>query len=209
MRTPPSPHTGLTGTDPDRRAVETARGPAVDAAEAAGHGHPGTAMSPAPADGVGRGGYVLAEATGGSPAVVLVATGGEIRIALDAREILQDEGIPTRVVSMPCPEWFEEQGREYRDAVLPPGVRARVSVGAGTAIGWYRLLGELGEAVSLERFGASAPYSTLYEQDGLTAQRVAAAARAAAARDGDGDGDDKSDGVGVGDGDGDGRKDRA
>ncbi|MBZ4323668.1 transketolase family protein, partial [Streptomyces huiliensis] len=136
----------------------------------------------APADGVRRGGYVLAEAAGGAPAAVLVATGSEVHIALDARTILQDEGIPTRVVSMPCLEWFEEQAREYRDAVLPPAVRARVSVEAGTSIGWYRLLGELGEAVSLEQFGASAPYTTLYEQYGLTAQRVAAAARDSVAR---------------------------
>ncbi|MGW0736638.1 transketolase [Streptomyces sp. NPDC002851] len=131
----------------------------------------------APADGVARGGYVLAEADGGSPEVVLVATGSEVQVALAAREILQQEGTATRVVSMPCIEWFQEQSQEYRDTVLPPRVPARVSVEAGTALGWYALLGETGEAVSLEQFGASAPYRTLYRQFGLTPERVAAAAR--------------------------------
>jgi transketolase len=143
----------------------------------------------APADGAARGGYVLAEAEaeaesaagaggpGPAPDVVLVATGSEVHIALAAREILQREGTATRVVSMPCVEWFQQQSQDYRDAVLPPRVRARVSVEAGTALGWYAMLGEAGEAVSLEQFGASAPYQSLYRQFGLTPERVAAAAR--------------------------------
>ncbi|MGK5632348.1 transketolase [Streptomyces sp. URMC 123] len=141
---------------------------------------PGSGL--APADGVARGGYVLAEADGGTPEVVLVATGSEVPIALDARKLLQGEGIATRVVSMPCLEWFQEQSREYRDEVLPPDVRARVSVEAGSALGWHALVGEAGETVGLDGFGASAPYRTLYETFGLTAGRVAAAARASLAR---------------------------
>ncbi|MFG3496006.1 transketolase [Streptomyces sp. NPDC047928] len=130
-------------------------------------------------DEVSRGGYVLADADGADrPEVILIATGSEVPIALDARAILQGEGIPTRVVSMPCLEWFQEQDQEYRDRVLPPDGGARVSVEAGTALGWYALLGPAGQAVSLDGFGASAPYQALYEQFGLTAQRVAAAARA-------------------------------
>ncbi|MFI7235221.1 transketolase family protein [Streptomyces cyaneofuscatus] len=136
----------------------------------------------APADGVARGGYILAEADGSRPDTVLVATGSEVQIALAARQILQKEGIATRVVSMPCLEWFQEQDRSYRDAVLPPGVRARVSVEAGTALGWYALLGEAGEAISIEQFGASAPYRSLYQQFGLTPDRVAAAARSSLRR---------------------------
>ncbi|MGW1201871.1 transketolase [Streptomyces cyaneofuscatus] len=136
----------------------------------------------APADGVARGGYILAEADGARPDTVLVATGSEVQIALAARRILQGEGIATRVVSMPCLEWFQEQDRSYRDAVLPPGVRARVSVEAGTALGWYALLGEAGEAISIEQFGASAPYRSLYQQFGLTPDRVAAAARSSLRR---------------------------
>ncbi|MFI9778638.1 transketolase [Streptomyces sp. NPDC051956] len=131
----------------------------------------------APADGAARGGYVLAEADGAVPDVLLVATGSEVPIALDARRILSAEGIAARVVSMPCLEWFADQDEEYRDAVLPPHIEARVSVEAGSALGWYALLGSAGEAVSIEQFGASAPYQRLYEQFGLTPQRVAAAAR--------------------------------
>ncbi|MBB5123241.1 transketolase-like TK C-terminal-containing protein [Streptomyces eurocidicus] len=146
-----------------------------------------TLAAPA-ADRVARGGYVLAEAEadagGGSrdPDVVLVAGGGEVPVALDARRILQREGIATRVVAMPCAKWFHEQDPAYRDAVLPPGARATVSVGAGTALGWYQLLCPARETVGLDGAGAFASYRALYEQGGLTAQRVAAAARAGLAR---------------------------
>jgi transketolase len=133
--------------------------------------------------GTARGGYVLAEAAGaGSPAVILIATGSEVQIALAARDRLQAEGTPTRVVSMPCIEWFREQDEDYRRQVLPPEVRARVSVEAGIAQGWHEFTGDTGECVSLEHFGASADYQTLYREFGFTEERVAAAARSSLAR---------------------------
>ncbi|MFF1414180.1 transketolase [Streptomyces sp. NPDC058289] len=134
------------------------------------------------AEGTARGGYVLAEAAGGAPQVVLIATGSEVHIALDARAVLEGEGIATRVVSMPCLEWFQEQTPEYREQVLPSAVRARVSVEAGSALGWYQLLGDAGIPVGLDQFGASAPYTALYERHGFTAGNVAATARASLAR---------------------------
>ncbi|WP_443056619.1 transketolase [Streptomyces sp. MUM 178J] len=134
------------------------------------------------AEGTARGGYILAEASGGIPEAILIATGSEVHIALDARRILQRDGVPTRVVSMPCLEWFDEQGQEYRDRVLPPALRARVSVEAGSVIGWHALVGDAGHTVGLDRFGASASYRQLYEQYGFTAERVAAAARASVTR---------------------------
>jgi transketolase len=136
------------------------------------------------ADGVARGGYVLADADGGQPKVILIATGSEVSITLTARERLQADGIPTRVVSMPCREWFDAQDLAYRQSVLPPEVKARVSVEAGIAMSWCDLVGEAGECVSLEHYGASAPYQILFEQFGFTADRVAAAARASLSRAG-------------------------
>ena len=129
-----------------------------------------------------RGGYVLAEAAGGDPAVIIIATGSEVQIALAARELLQGEGTAARVVSMPCVEWFAEQNEGYRRQVLPPEVRARVSVEAGVALGWREFTGDAGECVSLEHFGASASGPRLYEEFGFTAERVAAAARSSIAR---------------------------
>ena len=129
------------------------------------------------AAGVARGGYVLAEATGGEPRVLLLSTGSEVQIAVAAREALQADGIPTRVVSLPCREWFDEQDDAYRERVLPPSVRARVSVEAGVALGWRELVGDAGEVVSLDHFGASADYKRLYSEFGLTAEAVVAAAR--------------------------------
>ncbi|MEY9211044.1 transketolase [Thermobifida halotolerans] len=136
----------------------------------------------APAELTARGGYVLAEASDGRPQAIIVATGSEVQIALEARSRLEEAGTPTRVVSMPCLEWFNEQDDAYRQQVLPPSVRVRVSVEAGIALGWRELIGEAGESVSLEHFGASAPYATLYEQFGITADRVVAAVHASAAR---------------------------
>ncbi|MDQ8707222.1 transketolase C-terminal domain-containing protein [Streptomyces sp. LHD-70] len=124
-----------------------------------------------------RGGYILAEADGGRPDVVLVATGDEVHVALTAREILQREGTPTRVVSMPDAAWFRAQPAEYRDTVLPPGVRARVSVESGTALGSYAMLGAAPESVGLAPVGAGAAYESLRRHAGLTPERVAAAAR--------------------------------
>jgi transketolase len=129
------------------------------------------------AEGVTRGGYVLAEASTGTPEIVLIGTGSELQLAVAAREALEADGVPTRVVSMPCLDWFEAQGQDYRESVLPPTVKARVSVEAGLAISWYRLLGDAGEAVSLEHFGASADGPTLFREFGITTEAVTAAAR--------------------------------
>ncbi len=132
-------------------------------------------------DGSTRGGYVLAEASvgDGTPEVILIATGGEVSVALRAREILEREGTPTRVVSMLCVRWFEAQDADYREAVLPRAVRVRVSVEAGAALGWYAMAGEL---IGLDHCGLSAPHRTLYEQFGFTPERVAAHARSRLAR---------------------------
>jgi len=128
------------------------------------------------AEGTARGGYVLAEADGGTPSVILVATGSEVHLALVAREKLQAAGTPTRVVSMPCREWFDEQDDAYRASVLPPSVKVRVSVEAGIAQGWREIVGDAGRCVSLERFGASADYQRLYREFGITPEAVADAA---------------------------------
>jgi transketolase len=124
-----------------------------------------------------KGGYVLAEAEGGAPKVVLIGTGSEVQLAVAARDALQAEGIPTRVVSMPCVEWFEEQDAAYRESVLPAAVRARVAVEAGIGLTWYRYVGDAGRVVSLEHFGASADGELLFREFGITAEAVAAAAR--------------------------------
>jgi transketolase len=139
-------------------------------------------LDPEVTKGAVKGGYVLADASDGQPRVLLLATGSEVQIALAARDLLEAEGTPTRVVSMPCLEWFEAQDQAYRDTVLPPVVRARVTVEAGISQSWWKYLGDAGEPLSLEHFGASAPYSTLYEQFGLTADRAVAAAHASLAK---------------------------
>ncbi|MGK5741750.1 transketolase [Micromonospora sp. URMC 103] len=137
------------------------------------------------AEGVARGGYVLAEASNGKPQVILVGTGSEVQLCLTARERLEAEGTPTRVVSMPCQEWFAEQDEAYRESVLPRGVKARVSVEAGIAMSWRAIVGDCGESVSIEHYGASAPHSVLFEQFGFTPDRIVAAAHAALTRVGD------------------------
>lgn len=129
-------------------------------------------------DDAAKGGYVLFEAEGGAPEVVLIGTGSEVQLAVGAREALQAEGIPTRVVSMPSVEWFEEQDQAYKDSVLPPSVRARVAVEAGIGLTWHRYVGDAGRIVSLEHFGASADAKVLFREFGFTPEAVAAAARA-------------------------------
>ncbi|MFE2432967.1 transketolase [Streptomyces sp. NPDC059373] len=126
---------------------------------------------------VAKGAYVLFEAEGGEPQVILLGTGSEVQLAVEAREALQADGIPARVVSVPSVEWFEEQDQAYRDSVLPPAVKARVAVEAGIGLTWYRFVGDAGRIVSLEHFGASADYKVLYREFGLTSEAVAAAAR--------------------------------
>ncbi|HEU0089988.1 MAG TPA: transketolase [Pseudonocardiaceae bacterium] len=138
------------------------------------------------AEGVTRGGYVLADTTpdtgSGLPDVLLIATGSEVQLALAAQEALAAEGIGARVVSMPCVEWFEAQDEAYRDQVLPPTVKARVAVEAGIAMPWRRFVGDHGEVVSLEHFGASADWQTLFREFGFTGDAVADAARRSLAR---------------------------
>jgi transketolase len=133
-------------------------------------------------EGVARGGYVLADASAGEPQVILIATGSELQIAVEARAELEADGMPTRVVSMPCVEWFDAQDEGYRESVLPKAVRARVSVEAGIAQPWHRFTGDAGENISIEHFGASADYQTLFREFGFTTEHVVAAARRSLAR---------------------------
>ncbi|MET7606883.1 transketolase [Streptomyces avermitilis] len=130
-----------------------------------------------PNEDAAKGGYVLFEAEGGAPEVILIGTGSEVHVAVEAREQLQAAGVPTRVVSMPSVEWFEEQDQGYRDSVLPPSVRARVAVEAGIGLTWHRFVGDAGRIVSLEHFGASADGKVLFREFGFTPENVADAAR--------------------------------
>jgi transketolase len=127
----------------------------------------------APAEGLHRGGYILSEADGGKPEVVIVATGSEVNVALGAQNLLQKDGTPTRVVSLPCWEFFAAQSTEYRESVIPATARLRVSVEAAVSFGWERWVGQDAVIVSLDRFGASAPYETLFREFGFTAESVA------------------------------------
>jgi transketolase len=130
----------------------------------------------APAALVEKGAYTLIDSPTGTVDVILIATGSEVAIAVDARALLHDKGIGARVVSAPCLEWFDAQPAEYRESVLPSAVTARVSVEAGLALGWSRYVGATGRSVSIEHFGASADYQTLFREFGMTAAAVADAA---------------------------------
>jgi transketolase len=127
-------------------------------------------------DGVARGGYVLGggDATGAD--VIIIATGSELQLAVEAKKLLADKDVTAAVVSMPCVEWFESQPKEYRDSVLPPNVSARVAVEAAVAQSWYKLVGDTGEIVSIEHYGESADAKTLFREFGFTAEAVTAAA---------------------------------
>ncbi len=127
-------------------------------------------------DDVRKGGYVLLDAEDGTPDVVLIGTGSEVQLAVQAREILAAKGVRARVVSMPCREWFDEQEPAYRETVIPPTLKARVAVEAGVAQGWREIVGDNGRIVSLEHYGASADYARIYREFGITAEAVAAAA---------------------------------
>ncbi len=131
----------------------------------------------ASADGLRRGGYVLADASGGEPSVILIASGTEVGLAVEARERLEDEGIPTRVVSLPSWFLFAQQEARYRDTVLPPSVTARVSIEAAVTFGWERWVGCRGRSIGVDRFGASAPAEEVYEHLGVTVDAVVDAAR--------------------------------
>ncbi len=131
------------------------------------------------ADGTARGGYVLVDHsdTGSLPEVLLIATGSEVQLAVDAAATLRVEGVAARVVSMPCLEWFDQQPLEYRDSVLPPQVRARVAVEAGSPLTWWQIVGDSGRVVGIDHYGASADQATLFSEFGLTPEAVAGAAR--------------------------------
>jgi transketolase len=130
-------------------------------------------------DGVARGGYILGDDGGSQPDVVIIATGSEVQIAVAAQKALAEKDISTRVVSMPCVEWFESQPEEYRDKVLPPAVSARVAVEAAVAQSWHKLVGDCGQIVSIEHYGESADYKKLFEEYGFTHEAVVAAAERA------------------------------
>ena len=124
-------------------------------------------------EGVRRGAYVLRDAAGdGDPELILIATGSELQLAFAAAEALEADGIRARVVSMPCWETFDLQDQAYRDSVLPPAVRKRVSVEIGVSLGWERWVGDEGAIIGLDHFGASAPAGTIFEKFGFTADRV-------------------------------------
>jgi transketolase len=141
-------------------------------------------LDPAKVTGAAKGGYILEEGSSGMPEVILVATGSEVSLALQAREVLEADGASVRVVSMPCIEWFHAQPPAYQQQVLPQDVKARVSIEAGVAQGWREVVGDSGEIISIEHFGASAEGSVLFEQFGFTPDRVVAAAHAALERAG-------------------------
>jgi transketolase len=136
----------------------------------------------APASGVAKGAYVLADAPGGIPDVILIATGSEVPLCVNAYESLQAEGIKARVVSMPSLELFEQQSDEYKKQVLPPDVKARVSVEMASTFGWARYTGLTGVNVGMRRFGASAPLKDLLKKFGFTTEGVVAAAKEAMKR---------------------------
>jgi transketolase len=136
---------------------------------------PGTAEKAR--EGVAKGGYILREASDGKPRLILIGTGSELQLAFGAAEALEKEGVPARVVSLPCWERFEAQPPAYRESVLPRDVRARVAVEAGVSLGWERWVGDEGAIVGLDHFGASAPAGTIFERFGFTIDRVAGVAR--------------------------------
>jgi transketolase len=135
-----------------------------------------------PASGLAQGAYVLAEASGGAPRLILIATGSEVSLALAARDQLEKDGVATRVVSMPSWELFARQTQELRDQVLPPAVAARVSIEAAATFGWERWVGDRGSIIGLERFGASAPGDTVLKELGFNVDNVVARAKALLAK---------------------------
>lgn len=153
--------TALAGCDGPVVLALTRQGvPTIDRSETATAGH------------LQKGAYVIKEAGGGNPTVILIGTGSEVHLALEASSTLEKDGISTRVVSMPSWELFEAQPDDYRRSILPPEVKARVAVEAGVSHGWHRYTGNEGATVSVDRFGASAPYREIYANLGITAARV-------------------------------------
>jgi transketolase len=131
----------------------------------------------APARGVARGAYVLADPPGGSPEVILIASGSEVSLAVEAHENLVAEGIRSRVVSMPSWEIFEQQPQDYRDSVLPPDITARIAVEQASAFGWERYVGWSGRVIGMKAFGASAPLKELQRKYGFEPERVTEVAK--------------------------------
>jgi transketolase len=125
---------------------------------------------------VAKGGYILKDSDG-TPDVILIATGSEVQYIVTAQQQLADQGIAARVVSMPCREWFDGQDQEYKDSVIPPDIKARVSIEAGVGIGWRDLVGDAGRIISINHYGASAAGSLLFEKFGFTAETVVTAAQ--------------------------------
>jgi transketolase len=128
-----------------------------------------------PSSGVRRGGYTLWQSAE-KPEIILIGTGSEVHIALEAARILKEKGISARVVSLPSWEIFEAQSEEYRRSVIPPEIKARISVEAGSTLGWCRYIGDGGVAIGIDHFGASAPGKVLYDKFDITAQRIVAEA---------------------------------
>jgi transketolase len=124
------------------------------------------------ADGTRKGGYILAEADGDTPKLIIIASGTEVGLAMETRQAMQSEGVPTRVVSMPCWELFEEQPDEYRESVLPENITARLAIEAGVRQGWERYIGLNGDAITVDKFGASAPANTVFEKYGFTLENA-------------------------------------
>jgi transketolase len=131
----------------------------------------------AAASGVAQGAYVLADAPGGHPEVILIATGSELSLAVQAHESLQADGIRSRVVSMPSWDLFDRQSQAYRDSVLPPSVKARVAVEQASTLGWERYVGDAGSVIGMQTFGASAPLKELQRRFGFASDRVVATAK--------------------------------
>lgn len=126
----------------------------------------------ASADGTMKGAYILAEASNNEPKLILIATGSEVGLAIEAREKLEAEGTPTRVVSMPCWELFDEQTEEYRESVLPKSVKARLAIEAGVSLGWSKYVGDAGDCLTVDKFGASAPAEVVFREYGFTVENV-------------------------------------
>jgi len=141
-------------------------------------------LDPAKAADAAKGAYVLEEGSKGLPEIILIASGSEVSLALQAREQLEADGASVRVVSMPCQEWFHAQPASYQQQVLPPDIKARVSIEAGVPQGWREIVGDSGEIIAIDHFGASAEGNVLFEQFGFTPDRVVAAAHAALERAG-------------------------
>jgi transketolase len=121
---------------------------------------------------VGKGGYILSDSDG-TPDVILIATGSEVSLAVDSAKLLTAKGLKTRVVSLPCWSLFESQSQTYRDSVLPPDVKARVSIEAGSTLGWARYVGDRGIAIGLDHFGTSAPAAAIAKEYGFTPEHIA------------------------------------